>query len=162
MPTHTQILTTIADYVTNYMTTNYPALTFNYTGIMPPISDKEDYKHFPAGKYPCLGPAMTALPYYDQSINTLFKKMHVQLIFSSRVPGFDIVEMMEDLYEMTQIMETLAQQEARGNYYGLSASADRMDVHGLYIFPTFYTEVQQNRKAFSIAYLDLTFHFPGL
>jgi hypothetical protein len=153
--THKEIL----DGIVTWLKANF---TFTDTGMtaanvqkLPPLSGKDDYKNFPSFLFPCMGPAMTGLNYDDRSLGTLNPIMTVQIIFTAKSSGVVITDLTKQLYAVTQQLQTRALAAARGTRFDMESDIISIDVQSLYVFPTFYTQIEGDRKAFSIGYLTM-------
>lgn len=161
MATQTQILEKISEYLDEHID---PAVvrSFRYRGIMPPISRRDDYTHFPNSKYPFLGPALTSISYADNSIGRAYPIMKVQIVFSNRQSGVDPSDMMKDMLDITEQLQDVLFYTARNTRFDMPDLIPCMEVLDLFTFPTFYTEVAQARKAYSIGYYTLDLHVGGI
>jgi hypothetical protein len=153
--THEEIL----DGIVTWLKANF---TFTNTGMtaanvqkLPPLSGKDDYKNFPSFLFPCLGPAMDDINFNDKSLGTLNPIMTVQIIFSAKSSGVIIADLTKQLYAVTQQLQTRALAAARGTRFDMESDIISIDIQSLYVFPTFYTQIEGDRKAFSIGYLTM-------
>lgn len=155
MKTHEEILTGIRDWLRQNFSAAGLGFTQQNITLLPPISLREDYKNFPPGKFPCLGPAMTSEDYEDKSLGIVYPMMRVQIIFSARQSGALEEEMMGRLYKVTQQLKEKLFETSRGDRFGMEQDIQSMGVIKLFTFPTFYTQVERDRKAFSIGYFTI-------
>ena len=129
---------------------------------MPPINSREDYVHFPNNLFPFLGIAPIAIQYQDQSIGQYFPIYRFQVLFSSRESGVDPEEMMRDMLHFTQQIETILLDTIRTDRFGLPDTIQAAELQDMFMFPTFYTAIDKNRKAYSIAYFTVSLYLGGI
>lgn len=161
MASHFEILTKVSEYLQTHIDPDM-IRAFRYVGVMPPISRRDDYTHFPNSKYPFLGPALTSITYADNSIGQYNPIMRVQIVFSNRQSGVDPTGMMEDLLGITEQLQNVLSYTERHTRFDMPELIHAVEILDLFTFPTFYTEVQQSRKAYSIGYYTLNLHTGGI
>jgi hypothetical protein len=149
--TYKQLMHGISDYMAADATLIALAPEFL---IMPPISGKEDYKHFPNGSFPFLGPAFIGVE-YDENMQLAYPIMSYQLIYGARQSGVLVEEMMDTLLDTFSAIESVLFEAQRGTFFDMSEDILDLEIMSGYTFPTFYTEVEKDRKAFSIIYFTI-------
>jgi hypothetical protein len=133
-----------------------------YQGLLPAIETRDDFIHFPNNLFPFVGVASTKTKYNDQSIGQYFPNRAIQVMFSSRESGTDPTQMTRDMLHFTQQMETILIGTIRGDMFGLSNEILGANLEDLTMLPTFYTAIDRNRKAYSIAYFTVSLYLGGI
>lgn len=162
---HKRLLKEVANFIVEQLDESQVD-GLSYKGILPPISSRDDYKNFPTSLYPFVGVAPLAVRYQDQSLGQYFPAYQIQVIFSNRDPGIDPESFMDDLLTFTQQLETILidtiRDESSNGRFGLSEIIDAVELQDLFTFPTFYTEVEGDRKGFSIGYFTVNLYLGGI
>ena len=133
-----------------------------YKGLVPPIHTNEDFKHWPTSLYPFLGVAPGRTIYADQSLGLYNPTTTLQVIYSSRESGTAPDEMMEDMLTFTQQIQDILIKQVREDRFGMPNDILGMDIESMTLLPTFYTSIDNNRKAFCIAYFNVVLYLGAL
>lgn len=158
---HHRFLTAIGEYVVAQLDDSDIG-GLSYTGLLPAINSREDYKNFPTSLYPFVGVAPIGVTYQDQSLGQYFPTYPIQVIFSNRDPGIDPDALMADMLRLTQQLETILIDTIKTDMFGLSDFIQAAELQSLSFASTFYTEVDGDRKGYSIAYFNVRLFLGGI
>ncbi len=158
---HDTFIVELADYVVNRLDESQ-VQGLAYKGILPPISTRNDFEHFPTSLYPFVGVAPLAIRFQDQSLGQYFPTYQIQVIFSNRDPGIDPTTVMADMLVFTQQLQDILIGTIRSDLFGLSNIINAAELQDFFTFPTFYTQVEGDRKCYSIGYFTINLFLGGL
>lgn len=158
---HERFLLEIADYLVSQIDEER-VNGLAYKGLLPPINSRDDFQHFPNSLFPFVGVAPLAVQYLDQALGKYYPTYRLQVLYSSRESGIDPVAMMSDMLHFTQQMETILIKTIRNDRFGMSQYIEGANLEDMGMFPTFYTSIDKNRKAYSIAFFTISLYMGGL
>jgi len=154
-------LDAIADYIVERIDDEV-VNGLSYKGVLPPINTREDYLNFPTSLYPFAGVALKSISYTDESLGKTFPTWRIQVIYSGRDSGIQPDEITDDMLDLTTQIEAILIDTIRGDRFGLPNLVMGGTLVGMSMEPSFYSSVDRNRKAFTIAYFVVDLYFGGV
>ena len=159
--THKDLLNGIVTYLTTNL--DNPTTDYNYIGLLPKVESSGDFKNIPPGLFPLVGVLLDEVDYNQNgSQGTNSPTMSVQIVFAVRQSGANPQEDQEFVLEKIEEMQDLLFTTERGTRFDMPDEILGMTVLGLATFPTFYTQVDQNRKAYSIGVYPLELYLSSI
>lgn len=153
------------DAIANYVVERIDDEVVNglsYKGVLPPINTREDYLNFPTSLFPFAGVALKAISYADESLGVAFPTWRIQIIFSGRDSGIQPDEITDEMLALTTQIEGILIDTIRGDRFGIPNLIQGATLVNLNMEPSFYSSVDRNRKAFTIAYFVVDLYFGGV
>jgi hypothetical protein len=145
----------IASYVATRVDPAMIGGSFGYTGILPPLSNRTDFKTFPTGYFPFIGVSPQSIDYFDESVGTYYPKLDIQVSFSQRSPGIGPEEDIPIMLDYVQQLETILVDAVRVTRFEMPDVIQALQMIDCIMYPTFYTQVESDRKAFQIGVFSM-------
>ena len=158
---HYRVINAVSEYIVSKLDEDTVG-GLGYKGILPPISSNSDYQNMPPGFFPFVGVSPPLVDYINDSMSVVMPHYTIQVIYSDRTSGTDPQEMMTDMLEFTRQIETILLDTIRTTRFDLSNIIEAVTLDRLSMFPTFYTKVDENRKAYTVAYFNVTLYLGGV
>lgn len=162
--THSELMQGFVDWLDTNLDSEIKA-DMEYIGKVPAINSREDYKNYIPSKLPMIGVASPNIDYgtnYTMGVNYPIRT--VQFIYAARVPGNEPGEDEDVTQAITQELETifLATLRDGGDMFGMANDISDGKLLNLMTFPSFYTSIDSNRKAFAIGYFTVELNLAAI
>lgn len=158
--TYNTLLDGIVDYLKSMID---PAADLNYIGKLPSINSREDYEHFPTGIFPFIGVALPADDFQAfETMGTNYPATSIQIIYAFKTSGATPEDDMTQFWDLIQDLKMLLFGTMRDTRFDMPDNILSMKVLNMFAFPSFYTEVDKNRKCFNIGFFPLLLEVSGI
>jgi hypothetical protein len=161
-----QLLGTVADYMAERVS-EIPLADMGYTrfghvGLMPPLSNRTDFKEFPNAYYPFLGASPQVIQYFDGTLGRFYPKKGIQISYGSRTPGIQPAVDTGAMLKIVKNMESIIVQAAETTIFGLQTVIRSVTLVDCLMYPSFYASVGGDRKYYQIAVFSLRLDLEGI
>lgn len=155
----------LLDHVSSYVADRISPETygpFGYTGVLPPLSNRTDFKQFPNSYYPFLGASPQVVEYFDGTIGQYHPKLPIQIAYGNRTPGIDPGADTRLMLQVVKLFEAIVLEAQRETLFELPSIIRSVNLIDCIMYPSFYAEVEGNRKYFQVAVCSLRLDLEGI
>lgn len=137
-------------------------LSFGYSGVMPPLSNRTDFKEFPNSYYPFLGVSPQVIQYFDGTVGKYYPKHAIQISYGNRSPGVDPGDDTKTMLKFMGQLEKIIKQATEETLFGLPSIIRSANLIDCIMYPSFYAKVEGDRKYYQIGVYSVRLDLGGI